>query len=41
MSKGQAMISSQNALFKQNFVHVLFYLINTIYKNHSRGLSEG
>lgn len=41
MSKGEAMIVAQNNYFKQNFVQVLFYLINTVYKNHSKDGSEG
>lgn len=36
MSKGAPMICSQNQMFKQNFIHILFYLISMVYKNHAK-----
>ena len=41
MNKGSKMIVTQNAMFKQNFVHVIFYLISSVYKNYAKNSYEG
>ena len=35
------MILAHNPQFKQNFVHILFYLINTVYKAHAKNAYDG